>query len=276
MKNKFFYYCSPLIYPVMPESAGTTVIKLDFAAIIINHVPENIEGLEDAEINVEVGVFYEGEIKSSKKFKIDIKDQKLTPRYFEEKYVLPGYGYVQVSLFADKPYFSKINTEKGYALLVGKKAIISTILPQSKYSDLLIIDNMKTTGTFNLVNPGHYIDSKSNIANSALLINPYDGPVVADAISDNGKKIRKKIPGKSAVIINLAKIVPEKNPTCVLYSGSNRYTGWDIRHSYDDVNKITNIDHLEYFRAIPTYTEKNFFQSVKYIGKKIARNFNRF
>ncbi len=276
MNNKFFYYCSPLIYPVMPESCGTTVIKLDFAAIIMNHVPENVEELEDTEVDVEIDVFYEGEIQSLKKLKIKIKDKKITPRYFEEKYVLPGYGYVQVSLFAGKPYFSKIETEKGYALLVGKKAIISTILPQSKYSEPLIIGNMKTTGTFNLVNPGHYIDSKSNIANSALLINPYDGPIVADVISDTGKKIRKKIFGKSAVLINLAEIVLEKTPTCVMYSGSNRYTGWDIRHSFDDVNKITNIDHLEYFRAIPTYTEKSIFQRIKFIGKKVARNFDRF
>lgn len=276
MKNKFFYYCSPLIYPVMPEASGTTVIKLDFAAIIMNHVPENMDELEDTEVDVEIDVFYEGKTESSKKFKIEIKDQKISPRYFEEKYVLPGYGYVQVSLFAGKPYFSKIETEKGYALLVGEKAIISTILPQSKYSEPLIIGNMKTTGTFNLVNPGHYIDSQSDISNSALLINPYDGPIVANAISDKGKKIRKKIPGKSAVMINLADIVPEKLPTCVLYSGSNRYTGWDIRHSANDINKITNIDHLEYFRAIPTYKDQSIFQIIKFIGKKIARNFNRF
>ena len=241
MKNKHYYYCSPLIYPVMPESTGTTVIKLDFAAIIMNHVPENVEELEDTIIDVEIDLFYKGNLESSKKFKIEIKDQKITPRYFEEKYQLPNFGYVQVSLFAGRPYFSKIETEKGYALLVGKKAIISTILPQSKYSEPLIIGNMKTTGTFNLVNPGHYIDKDSDISNSALLINPYDGPIVADAISDDGKKIRKKVLGKSAVTINLAEILTEKKPTCVLYSGSNRYTGWDIRHKYNDVNKITNI-----------------------------------
>ena len=58
MKNKFFYYCSPLIYPVMPEASGTTVIKLDFAAIIMNHVPENMDELEDTEVDVEIDVFY--------------------------------------------------------------------------------------------------------------------------------------------------------------------------------------------------------------------------
>ena len=260
----------------MPKASGKTIIKLDFAAIILNHVPETIDELEDTTVEVEIDVFYEGTMESSEKFKIEIKDQKIVPRYFKKEYVLPDYGYVQVSLFAGRPYFNKIETEKGYALLVGKKAIISTVLPQSKYSEPLIIGNMKTTGTFNLVNPGHYIDSKANISNSALLINPYDGAIVADAISDKGKKIRKKIAGKSAVLLNLENIVEEKTPTCVLYSGSNRYTGWDVRHRYDDCNKITNIDHLEYFRAIPTYKNMTIFENIKSLGKKVARNFNRY
>ena len=49
----------------MPEKAGRTIIKLDFAAIIMNHVPVNIE-LEDAIIDVEVDVFYNGELQNTK------------------------------------------------------------------------------------------------------------------------------------------------------------------------------------------------------------------
>lgn len=273
--NKYFHYCSPLIYPVMPEKSGKTIIKLDFAAIIMNHVPENIE-LEDAIVDIEIDLFYNGELKNTKKFEVEVKNKKMTPRYFQESYQLPGFGYVQVSLFTKKPYFSKIETEKGYALLVGKKAVISTILPQSKYSEPLIIGNMKTTGTFNLVNPGHYLDKKSDISNSALLINPYDGPIMALIKSDENKKLKKKMPGKSAVIINLSELISEKRPTCVIYSGSNRYTGWDIRHKYGDINSITNIDHLEYYRAIPTYKEQTIFQNIRYQVKKVARNFNRY
>ena len=42
----------------MPEASGTTVIKLDFAAIIMNHVPENMDELEDTEVDVDIDVFY--------------------------------------------------------------------------------------------------------------------------------------------------------------------------------------------------------------------------
>ena len=163
---------------------------------------------------------------------------------------------------------AKLKLEKGYALLVGKKAVISTILPQSKYSEPLIIANMKTTGTFNLVNPAHYLDKGAGISNSALLINPYDGPIVALIISDENKKIRKKMPGKSAIIVNLAELISEKRPTCVLYSGSNRYTGWDIRHKYGDIHSITNIDHLEYYRALPTYKERHYIKILNIKLKK--------
>ena len=111
----------------------------------------------------------------------------MSPRYFQ-KLSVAGFGYAQISLFTKKPYFSKIETEKGYALLVGKKAVISTVLSSVKYSEPLIIANMKTTGTFNLVNPAHYLDKGAGISNSALLINPYDGPIVALIISDENKK----------------------------------------------------------------------------------------
>ena len=278
MKKEYqiFYYCSPLIYPIMPRDAGRSLIKLDFAAIILNHIPAQLKNFKDVDIDVEVEVFSNGESKSIKKFQIVIKDDKINPRYFEEEFSLPEYGYVQISLFAQKPYFSKIETEKGYALLLKRDHVVSTILPQSKYAEPLIIGNMQSLGTFNLVNPGHYVDSDSNISNSALIINPYDGALVAEAVSSFNKKIKRKIPGKSAVMIDLSKIVPEKTPTCVLYSGSNRYTGWDIRHEYNDVNKIINIDQLEYFRAIPTQSEKGVLSDAKKKKKKIARNFNRY
>ena len=135
---------------------------------------------------------------------------------------------------------------------------------------------MKTTGTFNLVNPGHYLDKSSDISNSALLINPYDGPIMAVVMSDENKKLRKKMPGKSATIVDLTNLISEKRPTCVIYSGSNRYLGWDIRHKYGKINAITNIDHLEYYRAIPTYKEKTVFQNLKHQVKKVARSFNRY
>ena len=103
---KNFHYCSPLVYPVMPEKAGKTIIKLDFAAIIMNHVPNNVD-LEDAIIDIEIDVFFDSELQSTKKLKVEVKNKNMSPRYFQESYQLPGFGYVQISLFTNKPYFSK-------------------------------------------------------------------------------------------------------------------------------------------------------------------------
>ena len=50
----------------MPEKAGKTIIKLDFAAIIMNHVPENVD-LEDAIIDIEIDVFFDLSHKSREK-----------------------------------------------------------------------------------------------------------------------------------------------------------------------------------------------------------------
>ena len=99
---------------------------------------------------------------------------------------------------------------------------------------------------------------------------------MAVVMSDENKKLRKKMPGKSATIVDLTNLISEKRPTCVIYSGSNRYLGWDIRHKYGKINAITNIDHLEYYRAIPTYKEKTVFQNLKHQVKKVARSFNRY
>ena len=70
--NKYFHYCSPLIYPIMPEKAGKTIIKLDFATVIMNHVP-NSEELEDAVIVMSIDVFFDGELQSTKNLKLRLK-----------------------------------------------------------------------------------------------------------------------------------------------------------------------------------------------------------
>jgi hypothetical protein len=264
ISQKKFHYISPWIYPVMPSESGPTVVSHDLNILLYDAQPL----LDDNECVLTLELWYQGEVISSEIIEVAIKDKVVTPAFVNREYVLDGFGFLQMALECKEAYFRKLELEKGYALLMRPGGGATTVIPQAKYADLIIIQNMRRTGTFCLVHPGHYIDSATDSGNSAFLVNPYEGPLVAKLVNQNGKVIKKKILPGHAELISLAPLLVDKEPACIMYSGSNRFPGWDVRHSLSDVRNIKHVDHLEYFRPSRTFdklTDVAFIKSrVKY------------
>ena len=268
MTDKLYYYISPWLYPIMPEASGRTVVSLDFQALLYDAVP-NLSDNDSLTLTFEL--WYEGSVENKEVINIKVEDGVVTPRYINRDYGLPGFGYIHMTLTSDTPYFAKLEFEKGYGLLMRPGGGFTTVLPQAKYAVSVIIDNIKGTGTFCLVHPAQCTDTTSDMTDSALLLNPYDGPLVATIMNQHGKKIKKKIPSGSASLISLEPLLTDGEQACIMYSGTNRYPGWDVRHSRANPDDIYNMDHLEYYRSNRAYKKIKTSVRLKSFGKRFLR-----
>ena len=123
----------------------------------------------------------------------------------------------------------------------------------NKFGDPVIVDSMRRLGELALVHPAQFVPRQQNAGDSVLIINPFEGPIVARLATDEGKELKRRILPKHAIMISLDELLSDGRWTCVQYSGNNRYPAWDVRHAYEDQTYINRIDHLEYYRGIPTF-----------------------
>ena len=269
MSDKLYYYISPWLFPVMPETSGRTVVSLDFQALLYDAVPD----LNDNDgLILTFDLWHEGELQNSETVKMCVENGIVTPRFVTREYALPGFGYLHMTLDSETPYFRKIEFEKGYGLLMRPAGGATTVLPQAKYAVSVIVDNIRGTGTFCLVHPAHHMDTSKDITDSALLLNPYDGPLVAILQNQDGKRIKERIPSGCARLISLEPLLKENKQACIMYSGTNRYPGWDVRHSRSNPENIYNMDHLEYYRSDKAYKKLASSFRMKSAGKRLLRS----
>ena len=267
--DKKFEYISPWIYPIMPKESGKTVLSHDLQSVFYDAAPN----LDDVDCNVTFEVWYKGEVIDNEIIELKVRNKKVSPEIINREYSLDGYGFLNMSITACEPYFRKLELEKGYALLMRPKGSFTTVIPQAKYADLIIIQNMRRTGVFCLVHPAHYYDSLSDTGNSAFLVNPYEAPLVASILNQDGKKLKKRIMPGFAEMVSLEPLLNDKEPSCIMYSGSNRIPGWDVRHSILNPKDIKHFDHLEYFRPSKTYSTIEPVKYFKAATKRVLREF---
>ena len=243
-----FQYLSPLIIPVLPAAAGSTILSFNIASALRDAAPDVREGHLDFRIER----FEAGASVAEEDLQITIADGRPDPPIIDRTFVGDQLGYAQVSISADRPIFRTILTQHVYSLIERPDGGTFILNASYKFSDPLIIDLMRRVGRFCLVHPGHYVSSQRGAGNSALIVNPFDGPIVARLATVDGSEVRKRVAHREAVMIPLEELIEEDRLACVLYSGSNRYPAWDVRHAFGRPNRINRIDHLEFFRGDPT------------------------
>lgn len=264
--NKF-YYIAPQLFPVVAEKAGKTIIGIDFQALL----NDAAYYLPDADITATVELFMAGKKVEEEELTLRVRNEEVQPKFLNRKLSLSEHGYAVISLQSAVPYFRKLKPELGYAMLARPDGGSATIISQGKYAELLIIDNMRETGTFCLVHPAHYQDKERNIGNSVFLINPYNGVIIARLINSVGKEFKTRLESCSATVVSLDPLLEDGQAECIMYTGNNRFIGWDLRHSLQDPDDIYSIDHLEYYRANPTMISAPFSRSLKNTAKRALR-----
>lgn len=263
-----YYYIAPQIFPIFPRKSGNTFVGVDFQTLLRDAAYD----LPDGDLSLTVETFMGGGRQCEENLVLNVRNGEVAPRFLNRVYTLEECGYVVLSLKADTPYFRRLKPELGYGMLVREDGGFSTIISQPKYAVPLIIDNMRETGTFCLVHPAQYMDRAKNSGNSVFLINPYEGKIVARITTSDGLEIKQRLDPCSAMLLSLAPLLDDGKAECVMYTGNNRMVGWDVRHRLDTPDVIYNIDHLEYFRAYPTFERRSFKGRMKKAIRRILRN----
>jgi hypothetical protein len=242
---ELYYYLAPLIIPILPREAGATVILIDLANLLSDIAADDGRAV----LTFEVQVFEGGRKVGEEKFSVDADAKKPDLPRFERRYVGNALGYTEITVTSDRPYFRKLLTEHAHTFIERPDGGTFNVTTMMKFSDPAMIDLMRRIGQFCLVHSGQYVSKQRNIGNSTLIANPFDGPIVARLTSGKGKELRRRIGPKDVALIGLDQLIDDDEWSCVLFTGSNRYPAWDVRHAYDDPNRINRMDHLEYYRG---------------------------
>ncbi len=266
--RRLFAYLSPLILPLVPGRAGATHFSLNLANAL-----EDVAGDPgDAEIACRIQVFVAGEAASDETRTIRVKAGKPDQSHVDCRFAPEALGYAEITITADRPFFRKILTEHMYSIVERPDGGTFIVNAAFKFSDPVTINLMRRIGKFCLVHPAHCVAKARNIGNSALIVNPFEGPVAARLATRTGKEIRRRLAPHQAALIPLEELIDDDRISCVLYTGSNRYPGWDVRHAFGDANRINRIDHLEFFRGDPTIRHLSTKQYVRAALRNTARN----
>lgn len=264
-----FYYLSPLIVPIFSKETGTTEFTLNIYGVLEDTAVDK----NDVELSVIIEKFRDGQKTNEEKLVVSVRDGVPNLEYLTRSFGAEALSYAVISIFADRSYFRKLHTEHVYSFIKRPDNGTFIINASYKFSDPLIIDLMRRVGKFCLSHPAQYISEKNDIGNSTLIVNPFDGAIVATIKNGAGKVMKKKIGPRSVCMISLVDLLESDRPGCLLYTGNNRYPAWDVRHSLKTPSRINRIDHLEFFRGSPTTKRVKFGQLIRLQAKKIATAF---
>ncbi len=239
-----FSYLVPMILPVLPRASGKTVVGMRVANML-----REVGAEGDATLSVDIRLLGGGEVLAAESSHIAVKDGIPDKPVFLHHFTRDTLCYAEIAINADRPIFKKALTECSFALVERPDKGTFNVHASYKFSDPAIIEMMRRVGEYCLVHPAQYVSKADNAGNSILIINPFDGPIVARAQSGAGKQMRKRIAPRDCVIWPLDEILVDGEWSCVLYTGNNRYPVWDVRHVYGDPVHINRLDHMEYYRG---------------------------
>lgn len=243
-----FHYLSPIILPILPRAAGDTLFSLNMA----NALQDVAADSGDARLSFHIEQFERGKSASHEAFEIAVAKGIPAQAIVDRRFAADELSYVEISITAERPYFRKILLEHVYSIVERPDGGNFNLIGAFKFSDRVIINLMRRIGQFCLVHPAHFVAKARNIGNSVLIINPFDGPILARLATAKGRDLKRRIAPHQATMIPLQELIDDDCWTCVLYTGNNRYPAWDVRHVYDDPSRVNRIDHLEYYRGDQT------------------------
>lgn len=265
---KLFGYLSPKIYPLFPERAGKTLF-----GVLVQHAVDT-RGAEPrftGLISVTVSIFCGGERTERHEHQVRFADGKAEQDVIWVRANAPELGYAEMEISADRPLFSKLIQESGYGLFSGSDGRCITVNSDEKFANYRVIEQIKTWRKFCLLHSAVYVDPTTGCGNSMMLINPYDGPIVAGLKSPADRSLRVKIAAKSAEMVDLEPLVNAGEFGTVMLSANNRILVYDVKHRYGRWSDFNSIDHLDVFSGIPTRFPAPMGEALALFARRVAR-----
>ncbi len=260
-------YITPLIYPIFPERTGALVVGLDLQTVFDRSTPPKL----DFECTIAVEHYASGELISDDVSELAVRKGVLSEPFFTRRFVGTDYGYVQISIRADRPVFSSLNLSVGYGLLMRPGFGTLNVLHDEKFASPGVIQQIREIGRFCLLHPACLWDPKRNAGNSFFFVNPYRKALTARLVSDVGRAAKQRVPALSAVNFPLEGLLEPGRHGTVMLTGTNRFPVWDLRHAIDDPTRIANIDHLEIFRGAFTHESMGIKRFVRGSLRRLLR-----
>ncbi len=161
-----------------------------------------------------------------------------------------------------------------YAIFSNKKKKSFFMSFTNKVADPQIIDQIAAFKKFVMTYPALNINLDKNFTTTLLLINPYKRPIVVSFKTSDLRTIgRKKIMPYEAVYYSLSSILNHDESSWqgqVQLTANNRVAAIVVNHEKDDIESISNMEHLDPFRSDPTH--QRLFEKIRNtIGRRFLK-----
>jgi hypothetical protein len=168
-------------------------------------------------------------------------------------------GFIEVGFRAadDRDIFPSKAVLGFYAIYSspGKKSFFSD--NAYKYGAPPIISQIAAFGKFVDGHPVIHLDRDRDLGETIILINPYQRPVLARILTQDGRTFGKiKVPPLSVRNVRLIELLqPHERKWFgqLQLTASNRLVTYNVKHSLRDPTLISDHEHLDSFRADPTH-----------------------
>lgn len=269
-----FYFKSPKIFPLFPDSWGTFSFLLDFQnEIMMRTLERNFSG----KVSFNISFFASGKLVEKEDVDVEFYDGKTSVDAKVYTRAFDGLGYVEIGVTAVDPIFHNSHSGSGYGLFEKHDGDYVTVNNDTKFSHIRVVEQIRTWTQYSLVHTLIRVSEDRNIGNSFLFINPYKRPIVVRLAGENSATIRKKIEPFETCLVDLAKLVDDHNSSNVFLTASNRIVAYDVKHEFCRPENIFNIDHLDVYSGAKTWHDTisgNLHAHKRGILRRVAgRNF---
>lgn len=253
-------YLSPFIYPVFPRARFRTRIGIGFGDIARSAVVGKFTGT----FLLKERLYLDGELLHEASEEVAVRDGLPATDYVLREPELPGLGYVEFEVTADKPVFGRPMLEIGFASLHREGFGNVKVIDMPKFADPRIIDQIREIGHYCTTHTAAFVDARENIGDFLLVINPYEKALAVRLATPAGRAKREVVKAHSARCLPLSEILEDGIIDTVFMTAPQRIVVYDARGPLDDPYSPCSLDHLDPFRGEQTYLPVSF--------RRFARN----
>jgi len=197
-----------------------------------------------------------------------IEGQSLSYRLYSKRSIKENQcGYIELDVKSKdgSRVFKAMSPFPQYEIFsnIGKKSFFSSFT--NKTSDPQIIGQIELFKRFVITYPAINIDLKKDFSTAFLFINPYEKPIIIVLKTQDLKTIdRKKILPREAVYFPLSCLLSKGENSWkgqIHMTANNRIVAVVLNHKKDDMDSISNMEHLDPFRSDSTH--QRFSQKIR-------------
>lgn len=208
-----------------------------------------------------------GEVINEGKSSIIIRERKVVSApeqsYVSEQALENGWpddgGILEFGLRSpnNEPVFTRTTHPSFYTVYSSPNDKGFITCHRRKFGSPPVISQIATFGKYVDAYPIIHIDRKRNLGDSIVLVNPYKNPALAQFLSSDGQRPkRKNVPAMSALKVDLAELLAANQDEWIgqiQLTASNRLITYIVKHALSDPNTISSVEHLDPFRSDPTH-----------------------